>query len=160
MHVVDQQGETIYRCDKPEHGEHYWRRGAFSGHGQAQRLVDAGMGYWPTCTKPPWPEEEDYGVTENPDYDYDADPREWLGERVPEFQAAIHAYLKATYDEQPGISVYKLCGSNDGWWVTQIECESALKLWEQNGSPDVDEGLGDTIPFLRAAADHAGFRVF
>lgn len=69
-------------------------------------------------------------------------------------------HLRATYSEEPGISVYKLCHSNDGWWVTKIECQSALQLWERNGRPDVDGEAGDTIPFLRAAADHEGFRVW
>lgn len=32
-------------------------------------------------------------------------------------------HLRATYSEEPGISVYKLCHSNDGWWVTKIECQ-------------------------------------
>lgn len=161
MYTVDADGENA-KCEDPAHDEHYWRRSIGSGGNQAQRLVDAGMGYW--SDRPPgvkWPEPEDYGLVENPDYDWDTNPQQWLGspEQIEEFHAATHAFLKATYSETPGIAVYKLCGTNDGWWVTKAECASALAIWEQNGRPEVDD-YGDTIPFLRAGADHEGFRVW
>ena len=63
-----------------------------------------------------------------------------------------------------GIAVYKLCNSNDGWWVTKEECQEFLDLWEAAGKPVVDDfGSGpyeDTIPFIRAAAANGGFRVY
>lgn len=155
MHVVDADGDPV-DCEN-----NYWRRNIFGGHRQAQRLVDVGMGYWPRCERPSFPEEPEGA--------------EWLeneetGERLPVNELADQAmaehvaFLKATYSEEPGISVYKLCGTNDGWWVTKAECQSALKLWEEAGCPVVDDlgdwTYGDTIPFLRAAADHEGFRVW
>jgi hypothetical protein len=157
MYTVNEDGQDIHGCEDPSHGEHYWRRSIGSGGPQAQRLVDAGMGYWsgpPPGTK--WPESED---AEFGEYDDETGETPALNDAAREHRAALISYLKATWDERPGIAVYKLCGTNDGWWVTKAECESALKLWEQAGQPDVDE-YGDTIPFLRAGADHAGFRVW
>lgn len=156
MHAVDENGLNVRGCDNPEHGDHYWRRSIFGGHPQAVRLVEAGMGYWPLCDKPPWPEVKG---AEFGEYDDDLDECPPLNDAAREQLRLNEAYLKATYNEAPGISVYKLCDSNDGWWVTKLECESALKLWEQAGKPAVDE-YGDTIPFLRAAAAHSGFRVW
>lgn len=69
------------------------------------------------------------------------------------------AWLRSTADERPGIPLHKLC-SNDGWWVTSAECQSALHIWERAGMP-MDEEFGDDwIPFLRSAAEHGGFRVY
>lgn len=157
--TVNEAGHSIRDrdCDDPEHGGHYWRRGAFSAQGQAQKLVDAGIGYWPMHDKPPWPERED---AEFGEFDEDLDECPPLNDAARELMAAQIDYLKATYSEEPGISVYKLCNTNDGWWVSAIECKSALALWERNGCPDIDDDRGDTIPFLRAGADHAGFRVW
>jgi hypothetical protein len=157
MSTVDENGNSVRDCEDPEHGEHYWRRNIGGGGAQAQRLVDAGMGYW--SGPPPgvtWPEIEG---AEFGEYDDDLEHAPPLNEAANEQLAATMAYLKATWDERPGIAVYKLCNTNDGWWVTKAECESALKLWEQAGKPEVDN-YGDTIPFLRAGADHGGFRVW
>lgn len=157
MSTVDDKGQKVRDCTDPEHGDHYWRRSIFGGHPQAERLVAAGLGYWPMCERPPLPEIEG---AEYAKYDDDLDECPPLNDAAREELRAQEAYLKATYNEAPGISVYKLCGSNDGWWVTQTECKTALELWEKNGRPDVDEGYGDTIPFLRAGAAHSGFRVW
>jgi hypothetical protein len=162
MYTVDEHGDET-KCDDPAHGEHYWRRNIGGGGAQAQRLVDAGMGYWSDAPNhTPWPEPKDYGLVQNPEYDFDDDPRQWVGdpEKIAELEAATFTLLKATYSETPGIAVYKLCSTNDGWWVTKAECASALAIWEQKGCPDVDDGYGDTIPFLRAGAAHEGFRVW
>lgn len=153
MYTVDETGESV-KCDDPLHGEHYWRRNIFGAGAQADRLVSTGLGYWSNAPeRTPWPEAKDYGLTYNDDSD------EWEGERLAEFNAALFAMLKDTYSETPGIAVYKLCSSNDGWWVTKAECASALAIWEQNGCPRVDD-YDDTIPFLRAGAAHEGFRVW
>lgn len=160
MYVVDEKGQRIDGCT--EHAEHYWRRNIFGGRTQADLLVAAGIGYWPKCDKPDFPSVEgaEYG-----EYDEDIDDNVPLNDAAREEQRLAEEYLKATYSEEPGISVYKLCDSNDGWWVTQAECKSALELWEKKGRPEVDRfgdhpAYNDTIPFLRAAAAHAGFRVW
>jgi hypothetical protein len=168
MSTVDEAGKDIKGCDDPQHGEHYWRRNMGGGGVQAQLLVDLGMAYWPRqsfSVPGKWPEPEDYGLKQNPAWEGDEDDPndpQFFGEpeKVAQYRADSNNYFKQTYDERPGIAAYKLCHSNDGWWVTAAECKSALKLWEQAGQPDVDRGNGDTIPFLRAGAAHAGFRVW
>ncbi len=67
--------------------------------------------------------------------------------------------LKHSYDERPGIPLHKLC-MNEGWWVTQVECKTALELWRRGGSPKMAEFRDDVIPFLRQAAANGGFRVY
>src|SRR5262245_58702825 len=146
MSVVDEKGESIGRndCDDPTHGDHYWRRSIFSGGSQAEPLVEAGMAYWPRANfrvPAKWPEDKE---AEFGEYDEDTDECPPLNEAARNLRAEMDTYLKATYDERPGIAAYKLCQSNDGWWVTKAECESALKLWEAAGKPDVDQGNGDT----------------
>src|SRR4051812_4444739 len=161
MTTADKAAKKVSASDDPSNAENYCRGSIGGGGPQAQLLVDAGMGYWSEPTGD-WPKPEDYSLTVNPDYDYGEDSRQYLGEPgdIERFWAAHTAHLKATYSETPGIAVYKLCGTNDGWWVTKAECASALKLWEKAGEPDVDNGNGDTIPFLRAGADHGGFQVW
>jgi hypothetical protein len=171
MHTVDDMGRNIHRgdCTDESHGDHYWRRNIFGGGAQADRLEAAGMGFWPRegmagSVPGKWPEADEYGITANDAWEgSDDDPNDpqWHGDpaKIAEYEAAVRSYMKQTYDERPGIALYKLCHSNDGWWVTKAECESALKLWEANGSPKVDE-YDDTIPFLRASAAHDGFRVY
>jgi hypothetical protein len=162
MWCVDENGDSIHGgCEVEAHGDHYWRRNIFGGRPQAQKLVDIGIGYWSDLNKRgPWPSYEDYGLVENPDYIGETGTQQFLGARLEEYLHDRNAHLRATYDERPGIAVYKLCDTNDGWWVTQAECRSALAMWDAAGQPDVDDGYGDTIPFLRASADHNGFRVW
>lgn len=150
-YTVDAAGENA-KCDDLRHGDHYYRRSIFGMLPQAERLVAAGLAYWSVGSPGDWPERP-----ENLQYDEDSDS--WVGSGAEAFMAAQHAYLKDTHDERPGIAAYKLCGSNDGWWVTRAECQSALQLWEKAGRPVVDE-YDDTIPFLQAGADHDGFRVW
>jgi len=168
MSVVDEEGRTINGCDEPTHGEHYWRRSIFGMHPQADKLVELGLAYWPRegfAVPGKWPEPEDFDITANEGWSGDEDDPndpQFSGDpgKITAYYLAAANYFKQTYDERPGIAAYKLCHSNDGWWVTAAECASALKLWEQAGEPAVDGGNGDTIPFLRAGAAHFGFRVW
>lgn len=146
MSVVDDKGNEL----DVENG--YWRRSIWSGGTQAQRLVDAGMAYWSTGEQEPFPQ-----MPESVEWD---DEGNAVGPGAEEYEKALLAHLRKTYDERPGIAAYKLCGTNDGWFVTKEECQSALQLWEAAGCPDVDNGVGDTIPFLRCAAAYGGFRVW
>ena len=152
MSVVDSNGQRA-EC---ENG--YWRRNMYGGARQAERLVELGIGYWLTDnTVPgPWPAEPaDAARTE--------DGELWDDEGGivdPGYRQTVFNHLRQTGDERPGIAAYKLCSSNDGWWVTKAECISALALWEKAGKPDWDLGLNDLEPFLRAAAEHDGFRVW
>jgi hypothetical protein len=157
MSTVDETGKSIRDCNDPEHGDHYWRRNIWGAGAQADKLEAAGIGYWPRGEIPhAWPDVEgaEYG-----EYDDDLDEAPPLNDQAREQNRLIEQFMKATYDERPGIALYKLVNSNDGWWVTKAECESALKLWEQAGKPKLDE-YGDTIPFLKAGAAHEGFRVW
>jgi hypothetical protein len=154
MHTVDADGEIVRGCGKRSHGEHYLRRNIF-GMGEQRELWErAGIGFWPVAERgkyPRAPEELEY------------QDGELTGPGAVEYRAALITHLRSTGDERPGIPLDKFC-SNDGWWVTKAECASALKLWEANGRPEVDRFgdrvFNDTIPFLRAGADHEGFRVW
>lgn len=144
MQVVDEDG-------RPVPGVERWDCAMAGGCRLADLLIGAGMAYWP------------HGEAKMPDmpmfYDDDQDPL--TGDSVvPEHRAVEWSYLRATWDERPGIAAHKLCRTNDGWWVTRAECESALKLWERAGEPPVVDRLGDVLPFLRAAAEYEGFRVW
>lgn len=165
MDTVNERGRSVDDCDDPEHGEHYWRRSIFGGGPQAQRLVDVGMAYWPregNTVPGDYPKPKDFDLVHNEDWSGEDDDPQFFGDvdKIAAYELANRNYYRQTYDERPGIAAYKLCHSNDGWWVTQAECASALKLWEAAGEPDVDQGVGDTIPFLRAGAAHDGFRVW
>lgn len=155
MYVVDSRGVRVadgisFIARESQHL--YWHRSAFSGGRQAERLVEAGIGYWPA--------DENVFRREWPSWCGCYDLEDEDAEDVHDDSCAIRAHLRYTGDERPGIAVYKICHSNDGWWVTDQECASALKLWEELGKPDVDDGRGDTIPFLMQAAAHGGFRVW
>lgn len=161
MYVVDEKGDNVHDCTK--HKDHYWRRNMFGGSRQAELLVTVGIGAW--GPNDAWEAAEKEGWPTKPESaTYDEDTDKYVGEGVEEWYAAMHARLRDPRGVSHGIPVYKLCNSNDGWWVTKEECEHALILWEAAGQPDVDDfgqgPYGDTIPFLRAAADHHGFRVF
>jgi hypothetical protein len=162
MHVVDELGRNIHECDKPEHGDHYWRRNIFGMGGQLDMLAQHGMAFNSNAVGQ-WPEQPD-GLEWG-------DDDELVGPGAAEYNAAMLDYLKSTevlLDENGtqliGIPVHKF-SSNDGWWVTKAECLAALVAWEKAGRPVVDkfgdhEPYNDTIPFLCAAADHDGFRVY
>jgi hypothetical protein len=134
LHVCDDDGaavETNYEDDL------YFRRNIFSmgplrDAMEAIGVGDATMGYWPV-SDPEWPTDPDEEELDN--------------------------FLRAARDERPGISLHKLC-SNDGWWVTAMECRTALDIWERAGMPAHDEFRDDWIAFLRQAAKNGGFRTF
>lgn len=155
MSVVDEHGDRV-SCEN-----NYWRRNIFGGSKQAEKLVELGMAQWPTTNdRPRFPDRPEHVRAEYEAHeeagDYDWDHPDWL--------ALLHPHLKDRRGSTQGIAAYKLCDSNDGWWVTREECEQALAAWEQAGRPDVDDfgsgPIGDTIPFLQAAAAHHGFRVW
>lgn len=166
MYVVDESGENVRDCS--DHEQHYWRRNMSGGGRQAEKLVEAGMGEWSPDNV--WRVAEEAGFPKRPPgvewVDRGDDDSGYEGDGAEEFQAALDAHLRDPRGVTRGIPVYKLCNTNDGWWVTKQECADALMLWEANGRPDVDTfnpdvgPYGDTIPFLRAAADHGGFRVY
>jgi hypothetical protein len=99
---------------------------------------------------------------------WDSETHEWAGDPafIAAFRGEVVTYLRHTRGVALGMSVYKLCESNDGWWVTSMECKDFLRFWERAGSPCVDrvrlngEAFNDTIPFILAAAGHSGFRVY
>lgn len=144
MRVVDESGNRV------EKGENtHLDRNLAGGLHLARTLVQHGMGYWPTEDDTPYPKVNSH---------------KWIDDELVVIDAeaaqVLYAYLKDTRvaEPEPGISVYKLCGTNDGWWVTKEECESALAIWEEAGRPEVDS-VSDVTPFLRVAAENAGFRV-
>lgn len=154
MHVVDEQGKNV-KCDND-----YWRRNIFGSTQQAEKLVELGMASWPTERRGEFPQRPDHieeayaKARAADDWDYEH----------PDYTAVLFPYLKARNGATVGINAAKLCDTNDGWWVTREECQEALKVWEASGKPPVDDfgrgPLGDTIPFLQAAAEHHGFRVY
>jgi hypothetical protein len=156
MYVVDEHGEKIARS---EHS--YWRRNIFGGHPQAQKLVELGMASWPTTPRPDYPQQP-----EGTEWKYDEETGDatLVGPGAEEYRAAEHVHLRSRFGATTGIAAYKLCDTNDGWWVTVEECREALDAWGKAGRPDVDDfgrgPSGDTIPFLQLAAEHGGFRVW
>lgn len=157
MSVVNADGTPVSREICPNN---YWRRNMFGGGKQADKLVALGMASWPTSDtgrfpEPPEHTTADYEKAEaEGNYDYEH----------PDYTAILFPYLKDRRGATVGINAAKLCGTNDGWWVTREECQEALAAWEAAGKPEVDDfgsgPFGDTIPFLRAAAEHHGFRVY
>lgn len=144
MHVVDETGTPIREEGSTLHPN------LSGGLHLAQSLVEHGMGYWSTEERLPYPKLEAYA---------------WINDEQvvidPEAEQELFAYLRQSGLAEPeaGIAVYKICGSNDGWWVTKEECETALVLWEEAGQPEVSQ-FTRLIPFLRIAAAHEGFRVW
>lgn len=157
MNVVNEDGTTVNRETCPNN---YWRRNISGGVAQAEKLVALGMASWPTSEPGRFPDRpahtdvayEQAEADENYDYEH------------PDYAAILFPYLRDRRDATVGINAAKLCGSNDGWWVTREECQEALTAWEAAGKPAVDDfgsgPIGDTIPFLTAAAEHHGFRIY
>ena len=134
LHVCDDQGDTVATTYEDDLD---FRRNMFNMsplRAAMETVVYNGlsMGYWPT-KETPWPKNAT--------------------------AAQIEEHLRATGDERPGIPMHKLC-SNDGWWVTAAECQSALGIWERAGTPSHEEFRDDWIPFLQAAAKNGGFRTY
>lgn len=134
LYVCDRNGEMLHTNYEDDL---YFRRNIF-GMGplrQAMESIGDGevtMAYW-AVSDLVWPQ--------NPD------------------EQQLLDFLRATGDERPGIPLHKL-STNDGWWITDVECRSALDIWERAGSPMVDEFRDDWVPFLQAAAKNGGFRTY
>jgi hypothetical protein len=154
MYVVDDKGETI-----PDLGDAgYWRRALGSGYRQAKRLEEAGMGSW--GMEQLFQEAEAQGFPKRPETVEWSDREDnYVGEGAEEYRKVLLAYLSDRRGAPMGIALWKLCNTNDGWWVTKEECQEALAAWEAAGQPEVDD-YDDTIPFLRVAAAYGGFRVY
>lgn len=152
MHVVDTEGRDV-DCEN-----NYWRRNMSGGYRQAERLVELGVAYWTADENIPgnWPEAPADAIRSDEGELWDEETGEELD---PRYRRIILNHLRQRDSERSGIAAYKLCHSNDGWWVTKEECAAALAIWENVGKPDWDFGLGDLEPFLRAASAHGGFRV-
>jgi hypothetical protein len=144
-------------CADPDHGQHYLQRALGNGDRLARQIVAAGMGTWADDElfargeEAPWPSAEDHGLV------YDDGVEDWVGEMAEEYRAKIDAKLRDRRGAGPGIAVWKLCNTNDGWWVTKEECAEAMAAWEAAGRPEFDRD--DVLPFIRAGAAHDGFRV-
>lgn len=68
-----------------------------------------------------FPDPADYGLTPTDDG--------LAGNRLHEFVAAQHQVLTQHGPRDvPGIPVYPKLASNDGWWVTKIECQAAVAI--------------------------------
>ena len=131
---------------------------------------------------PDWPKTDDYGTNwedvEAVEYPEDNAGYEWTDERR---QAALSYYeahnsLLAFHGkaDTPGIPLHKF-GSNDGWIVLPVECEAAVRTWQEFVAREGDEaalnfvtntlGEGRTgywlewIKYLAGAARHGGFLV-
>lgn len=75
-----------------------------------------------------------------------------------EYELAHAKLVSRPGGEMPGIPDHKL-GSNDGWLVLPLECETAVEQWEKAGSPKPEEWFEEWVNFLREAAKHGGFKV-
>lgn len=83
-------------------------------------LADAEHGPWPDSPDDTWPERED------------VEP----GTPWADFYAAQDAILAEHPNrDDPALPYYKLC-SNDGWFVTPVECQALVGAWNQRGGPD------------------------
>ena len=162
MYVVDEQGERVSR-EECEH--YYWRRAIGSGGAQARIFVDLGLGGW--ADDDLFTAAEAEGWPPRPEtVQYNEETDRWEGPGLEEWDEATNRKLRDRRGAGPGIAVWKLCNSNDGWWVTKEECQEFLDMWDVIGRPVVDDlsgsgdPYGDTIPFIQAAAAHGGFRVY
>lgn len=81
-----------------------------------------------------FPDPADFGLTPTDDG--------LTGDRLDEFDAAQHQVLTQHGPRDvPGIPVFPKLASNDGWWVTKIECQAAVAIigrWlaDHGSSPD------------------------
>jgi len=83
-------------------------------------------------------------------------------EHTDEADSDLLPTLRDVCGVRQGIALHKLSVDAGGWWVTGPECAAALAQWEQAGRPDIDDGDGDLIAFIRLAVaeGHDGFRVW
>lgn len=161
MYVVDEAGQTVPR-DVVD--PNYWRRNLSGGYWQAKKFEELGLGTW--CEEFRYEQAEEWGFPDPPEnLEFDEDTETYTGEGAQAYNVLLQEYLKDRRGSGLGIALYKLTGSNDGWWVTKEECEEFLTLWEAAGQPEVDRFrddyiANDTIPFIRSAAAYSGFRVY
>lgn len=147
MYVCDREGnalKTNYEDDN------YLRRSMGSQGPLRNALESAGMGYWPV-KEPEFP-----AYPGDVHFDENYAPIDEVGRT---YRQTVAELLVKVFDERPGISLHKLV-MNEGWWVTQVECATALQLWERNERPMPEDFRNDLIPFLRQAAANGGFRVY
>ena len=71
-----------------------------------------------------------------PDYDEDSDD---------EYVRRVLPLLARHGGEAPGIPSHKLC-SNNGWWVTDTECDDALGQLAQRTEAEIARALGESVP--------------
>ena len=145
MYVCTEDGDAL---ETNYEDNNYLRRSIGTQGPLREALAQVGMAFYAAGydDSAPWPKAPDLPNGE----------KDWEN---PEYQAAVAHRLKHSFDERPGIPLHKLC-MNEGWWVTQVECRSALQLWERAGCPTPDDFHDDVIPFLQNAASHGGFRVY
>lgn len=143
-------------CTDPDHKDHYLRRALGNGGALARELVNAGMGEWGDDELFLAAERDGFPVPPET-LERDESTDEWVGEDAQDYIAKLEAYLSDRRGAGRGVAVWKLCNTNDGWHVTQAECDEAMAAWEEAGRPAMSQD--DIIPFLRAGADHDGFEV-
>jgi hypothetical protein len=151
---------------------------SITGMGMCRRLMyEVGM-IFDDEPHPDWPEYEAYGVTDEqvdavryPEYAGDTVLDDDLIMRVARYEAASDHVLSYHGKEVPGIPAHKF-GSNDGWIVTPVECESALRIAAAKLDEIGEDALGNLIEnhfyrdmwatwlqYLRGAITHDGFEV-
>ena len=145
MHVCNNEGDIL---DTNYEDDLYLRRSMGSQGAFRNALEEAGMGFWAVGydDSVPWPKAP---VLPNGELDW---------ENV-QYRADVTHRLTHSFDERPGIPLHKLC-MNEGWWVTRVECVTALDLWDRNGKPMPEDFRDDVLPFLVQAAKNGGFRVY
>jgi hypothetical protein len=155
LHIVEPTGLTP---DRPAvFVENYWHASYAMAREITLGLVDLGIAYELRAPLPPVPDLAPWTGPESYEDVYDLATGELADLRL---RAIEHDHLRQTYDERPGIAAYKMLNPGTGYWVTKVECQTALVLWERAGRPDWDLGYGDLEPFLRRAAQYSGFRVW
>lgn len=146
-------------------GEFYFRRNIFGASRLATAVVELGMGFDVFSyglELPRFPRPEEFDVERNPEWDGDEDGiPEWIGDRAKEYRTAVDYVLDwHGISDIPGIPVHKICYSNDGWHVTQLECEAALGIYRARiaaGDAHPEVFYDDFIPFLELCSRHEGF---
>lgn len=127
---------------------------------------------------PPFPQAEDYGITDEQatvvEYGAHQDLASEVVDRVRAYTAALDTVL--TWHGRAdtlGVPAHKF-SSNDGWHVLPVECQAAVHIyreWRENHEQGLGEllsaaGLGanpqlwfDWVGYLDGAARHGGFEV-
>ena len=166
------------RTDDAAVEQSYFRLNIFGMSRYVDLMHELGM-VFDDDEPPAWPKPDDFGTTydmveviDYPEYPSDTVPTDDQRAGTEKYIAERDRVLAWHGREVPGIPAHKF-SANDGWIVTPVECESALRLYMAKLEEIGLDAVGNLVEnrkaepgrwaawlrYLRGAITHDGFKV-